>query len=564
MIKEPCPGCREKGGDSSGDNLARYDDGGAHCFVCGYHENGEDSKYRRKFRKEEDEVSVDNRGNLEIYYSMPCRPVHEVSLETCERYGIRVSVNEMTGEIDSVFYPYYSEDNKIVAAKVRRLSDKKFYWLGDHKKTTLFGQQTIGQGGSMVVIVEGEKDALAMTEMFKICGKNYKVISIRDGANLPKRGKELPEPDALVAANLDRLSKFDYVIIAFDNDKPGDLTARSCAELIAPVTNVKILKYPEGYKDAHEMLVGNEDNPPIPKKMYEVLANAKEFTPEAIYNGEDISLDTLMVPLETGSTIPFHGLQDKLKGLRKGELTTICAASGAGKSTLSRELAYHLVKGGHSVANIFLEETMEKTAQAYIALDNNIPLARLRAQPDSISREQYEESYAELIANGRNYFFKHFGSLDSDLLLNKMRYFAKAKGVDYIFLDHLSMVVSASDEGNDERKLLDKICTKLAAFCTETGVGVIMVVHLRKTGNQQQSASQGGMITLDDLRGSGGIAQLSFNVIAVLRDTTSQDDAKMNIVQPWVLKNREWGTTGPAGKLLYNTMTGRLENLPDF
>ena len=33
----PCPKCRELGNDNRGDNLAIYDDGGAHCFACGYH-----------------------------------------------------------------------------------------------------------------------------------------------------------------------------------------------------------------------------------------------------------------------------------------------------------------------------------------------------------------------------------------------------------------------------------------------------------------------------------------------------------------------------------------------
>lgn len=35
---EPCPACRRVGRDSRGDNLAVYDDGGAHCFACKYHE----------------------------------------------------------------------------------------------------------------------------------------------------------------------------------------------------------------------------------------------------------------------------------------------------------------------------------------------------------------------------------------------------------------------------------------------------------------------------------------------------------------------------------------------
>lgn len=34
---EPCPKCRENGKDRRGDNLARYSDGGGHCFSCGHH-----------------------------------------------------------------------------------------------------------------------------------------------------------------------------------------------------------------------------------------------------------------------------------------------------------------------------------------------------------------------------------------------------------------------------------------------------------------------------------------------------------------------------------------------
>jgi len=39
---EACPRCRKEGHDRTGDNLARYADGGAYCFNCGYciHSNG--------------------------------------------------------------------------------------------------------------------------------------------------------------------------------------------------------------------------------------------------------------------------------------------------------------------------------------------------------------------------------------------------------------------------------------------------------------------------------------------------------------------------------------------
>lgn len=38
---EPCPKCREVGNDRSGNNLARYSNGSAFCFSCGYLERAE-------------------------------------------------------------------------------------------------------------------------------------------------------------------------------------------------------------------------------------------------------------------------------------------------------------------------------------------------------------------------------------------------------------------------------------------------------------------------------------------------------------------------------------------
>jgi DNA-directed RNA polymerase subunit RPC12/RpoP len=32
-----CPACQSEGGDTSSDNLVIYEDGGAHCYACGYH-----------------------------------------------------------------------------------------------------------------------------------------------------------------------------------------------------------------------------------------------------------------------------------------------------------------------------------------------------------------------------------------------------------------------------------------------------------------------------------------------------------------------------------------------
>ena len=135
------------------------------------------------------------------------------------------------------------------------------------------------------------------------------------------------------------------------------------------------------------------------------------------------------------------------------------------------------------------------------------------------------------------------------------RYLATVKQVDFILLDHISIVTSgleSSDEG--ERKDIDILMTRLRSLIEETGVGVIAIVHLKRA--QKKDYYSGDAVALSDLRGSGSLEQLSDNVIAIERDQQGSDPTKMTVR---VLKCRETGETGPADLLDYNRQTGRIE-----
>ena len=56
------------------------------------------------------------------------------------------------------------------------------------------------------------------------------------------------------------------------------------------------------------------------------------------------------------------GLQNKLHGIRYGELVTITAGSGIGKSSFCRELATNLLSSGERVGYLALEESNRRTA----------------------------------------------------------------------------------------------------------------------------------------------------------------------------------------------------------
>lgn len=463
--------------------------------------------------------------------------VHKpISLETATRYGVKTAIDTETGEAEKVLYPYYDQDGNITGYKIRTLP-KEFSIIG--KVKGLFGQFQCKQSAHLLVITEGEDDALAAYEMLKQKGKNYNVVSIPNGANLEGI------VDNAVRAELEFITKHKLVVLCFDNDKPGQATANGLAELICSQTRVKILKLPR--KDAGQMLIeGMADE--FEKQFY-----TQDYHPEQVVRGSEISLESLRTAKEEGYELPYPELQKKLHGLRKGEITTFCAGSGIGKSTVTRELAYHLVEHHNlKVATIALETPVEDAARAMIAIDLNVPLHKLMFNPNCVSEEDYERSYNKLLKSNRTSYFKHWGSIESSALIRKLHYLVKALGIDFLVLDHANMVVAGDDV--DERKSLDMLMEGLTKLVVETGVGVLLVVHLKRVTGKNYNT--GDEIELVDLRGSAGLEQMSWNVVGLERN--QQDDNKKDYSRIRVLKNRLFGFTGKADTLQYHHDTGRL------
>ena len=102
--------------------------------------------------------------------------------------------------------------------------------------------------------------------------------------------------------------------------------------------------------------------------------------------------------------------------------------------------------------------------------------------------------------------------------------------------------------------MIDVVMTKLRSFVEETGIGMILISHLRRNSGDQ-GHEDGAKVSMSQLRGSHSIAQLSDLVIALQRNISSGDN-RSDLV---VLKNRFNGQTGPAGQLAYSSETGRLQ-----
>jgi twinkle protein len=142
-----------------------------------------------------------------------------------------------------------------------------------------------------------------------------------------------------------------------------------------------------------------------------------------------------------------------------------------------------------------------------------------------------------------------------DQVVARVRFMAKALDCKVIVLDHISILVSAGQHG-DERRALDEIMTKLRTLTQDTGIVLFAVSHLKRP--EGKGHEEGAATSLSQLRGSAAIAQLSDFVIGLERNGQAENPIERNTTSVRVLKNRFSGITGPAGHLLYDNATGRL------
>lgn len=512
---EACDKC------GSSDGRGVYDNGTKWCFPC---QTFFDADGKEESRAAPEGDVKFSRGS---YQDIPKRGLRE---SICARYGYMV---DGAGRDVRHIAPFRNAKGTIVAQKIRK-PGKDFHVEGNIKDMPFFGMHLWSQGKSLV-ITEGEIDCLTIAQV--LGDGKWPVVSLPQGAQSAPKA---------IKANYDWLCGFDKVILCFDNDKPGQDALEECLPLLPPGKAYTML-LPE--KDANETLLKHGTKP-----ITEGYWQAARWRPDGIIAGSDITLESLMATTAKGFQLRLPLLSERMSGLRKRELTLMTAGSGIGKSTLAREIAFGLHQDhGLTIGNVYLEESKEKTAQGYIAIDNDVPLGKLRENPAMLPTAAWQASYEKVIKE-RMFFYDHFGSLESDHLVSKLRYMAVVLGCDFIVLDHISIVISGQEGGSgDERKDIDRLMTNLRSLIEETGVGIIAIVHLKQPEGKPHE--EGGRVTLSQLRGSGGLKQLSDNVLALERNQQGDEPDECDVR---ILKCREFGDLGVADRLKYNKETGRL------
>ena len=523
----PCPKCGSK------NNLAVWEDGSQKCFTpyCDYqvYSNSSNPLPQMKSTTTLQEIEP-------IIGEAVAIKGRKIPQDSAKFFDYLKGTH---GGESAYFWPIYDNQRRLTGYKIRK-KNKQFIMHGSNDDSTFLGQEKWGNGGKLLVIFEGEYDCLS----YHAVRKSWACVSLPNGAESGHK---------IIKAQLPWLLQWEEVILCYDNDEAGKKAAQRDIQLLPPRKG-KIGSI-EGYKDANEALMA-EDFQAITRMVWD----AKEYEPDGIINASKLLGEILEDPNVDSAEYPYDFLNDKLQGLRKSELLTVTAGTGVGKSTFVNEIAYDLlVRQNQTIGVISLEENLRRTARRFIGINLNHPI---HINKGDITDEQIEQAFKETLGTGRLWLYDHFGSLDCDVLLNRIRYCIVSLGCDWVIFDHLSILVSGSDESN-EVKAIDRTMTKLRSLVEETGAGLILVSHLRRPqGNK--GYEDGQQTSLSSLRGSSSIACLSDIVIGLERDQQNADSDGTTVR---VLKNRFSGWVGNAGQVKYNEKSGRmvtLEDTPNF
>lgn len=467
------------------------------------------------------------------YTAIPARGLTE---ETCKlfRYSVGKAKHPKTGKVEPVHIASYCDDSGQEVAQKLRWRDKEMQVRGPKGAIAkmLYGRHIWRDHGKMIVVTEGEIDALSVSQLQN---NKWPVVSIPNGADGAAKA---------ISANLEWLLKFDTIVLMFDDDEAGRRAVEACAPLF-PVGRCKVARI-EGYKDANEALVGRQGG-----KVVDAMWGAKEYRPDGIVDVESVLTKAMRKVAYSGLEWPWPTLTKATYGRRRGEVYGFAAGTGMGKTTLFKQVEAHVVTVDKlPIGVIELESTPQHSLKTIAGVIDGV---RYHVPNTDYDEKKLEETLRAL--QGKVFLYDHFGSATYETVIEKIRYMRHAFGVRDFFLDHLTAL--AATMGDDERKAIDVMMAELSALMIELDATLYYISHLSTPDGKPHE--EGGRVYERHLRGSRSIAYWSHFIFALEGD-------KQKIKSPRLLRVLKDRFTGDANGLViglqYEKDTGRLVECP--
>ena len=394
------------------------------------------------------------------------RGISKETAEYAKVFGAEKFFGRLNKVSDAIGFPYY-KDGKLVAAKYRSIESKDFTQDAGGAQD-FFGIDWVDPT-LPIVIVEGEIDALTAIEAGV---KN--VLSVPSGAPMKVvDGKVDASEDrkfAFVWSAHDILKSAPYIVIATDNDAPGQALAEELARRIGK-EKCRVAKF--DYKDLNEAF-----NDAGADAVQQIIDKAEPY-PVAGVSPASKFMDRLndLWNKGTGSGVSTgYGNVDQIYTVAQGQLTVVTGYPSSGKSN-------------------FVDQLMVNLGRTH---DWKFALCSFENQPD-IHITRLMELYTEKRffegsnrmtdderLNAIEWVEKHFIFLDSETvepstiesILERAAVAVARMGIRGLVIDPYNYIENRS--GLSETEFISSMLTRVQAFAKAYGVHVWFVAHPSK------------------------------------------------------------------------------------
>lgn len=561
---EPCPKCRQNGGDSAGDNLNVYDDG-KWCYKCNYSEFIKGVKSTHTGIEEDVKVdpskfiTTSQIKKLKEITSYDKLGVRGINQNANAFYGVRTEYDQETGTPTKRYYPN-TIDGKPSGYKVR-MFPKTFVapkgYVG--AKCDLFGQCRYKEGQyKTLIIVGGEEDCLAGYQMvydFYLTKKDQfdkpfaAVVSSSLGESAYKQFKQ----------NYKFINSFDKIIIGLDADDAG----REAVEKIVPYMprgKVFIAKWPKEDDDPNTILLEGRQ-----KEFINALFRADKYIPAGIKGSGDLYqaiVDTASTPKLTLPSFMATAQEMLDGGIPTRCIVNIFASSGCGKTSIVNEMVYYWVfNSPHLLGVVSLELNAGQYGTAMLSRHIGFRITSLKTPEEKLKfldREDIIDKSEELFKNEDGTSRWHLID-DRDGTIQQVQNIIEeliiSLGCKVIVLDPLQDLLDGMS--NEEQAIFMRW---QKSMLKSHDIIFININHIRKSSNGQEAGSGGREAVEEDIHGHSSIYKSGGINIGLARDKYAADPVDRNTVKIRITKSRESGNTGPAGEAFYDNKTHTLHD----
>jgi twinkle protein len=437
--------------------------------------------------------------------------------------------------------PVHDQEGTIVAQQVQHRDGTVTLLRGGGpwvalEKCKLFGQQTFGDRfNRKLVICQTPKDAMAVAQ-----GNGFKIAVAALLHPLAMAERDLK-------GNYRWIDRFDEIILFFERSPEGLRKAQECAQIF-PAGKVKLAKM-----DAHtgpaEALKDNR-----PGDIETAIWSAATYRPKGIVNAKEGAAEFA----ETAGLLPmwpypFQNLQARTLGMRRGEVSYHVGGTGASKTTILYQYAAWLAtlpeEGHPGTPAKGIPPQMPRPKVGWLGFEDTIRSVKIgllsahvkqRLALKPLPKDRIIKLHEELFGSGAiELYDPENAEWGFAAIMGYLRYLIRALDCSVVVVDPLTFIIAGMDMVENERRAIDKASQELAALAKQTGAHIHVSYHLNRPDGTPHE--EGARITLNHIKGSGGLAHFASNVFGYERD---QQGERSDLMRVPALKVRLTGFTG--------------------